>query len=551
MDSLLQHYWQALHALQQDAVKFAQQNPTVATQLAISPQHCDDPSIRHLLEGFAFLSARLHQKLDTEFSDISQLLIRQLAPTLLQPMPASCIIQCQPSETLSDAQIVAKNTPLLLDYNNQIIKLQTQDQINLHPIGITDINYHNQKSKLTITLQRLHDQFEFTLLSEKKLRFFINFEREMGLLLYQLLFHAIDHVTVNTHPTSPPLAVGFSNNHDHQLWHQFFQRIENLLFFEILIPAILPEQNSDTLTITVHFNQSHAILAQAIDQHSLLLYCTPAVNCWEQASEPLNINHQQSEYLLLPANPQQQKLAIIDIFSLSLINQRRETLQFSALFDQHYGQQQRNYWQFTRKSADYLSLIPDNPDTFTDQNWTGHANLLCCNYDVPAIPPGHALTVDNQALFGITNITTVTAMRGYYQPFISAPQHNHLLTTLSPTHITMDRLNLATLHQSLALYADKYRQDLTTYLDYFTELRVSPLTLRHPSSLYTECCPGYCVNLTVPATISLPPILYLFGALLAQYLQQYISHYHGLQLQISTSNGDILASWFIAPLTAL
>ena len=67
---LLNHYNIELAHLRQTAAEFAQEFPKIAGRLALdreAKEICPDPFVERLLEGFAFLTARVQVKLDAEF----------------------------------------------------------------------------------------------------------------------------------------------------------------------------------------------------------------------------------------------------------------------------------------------------------------------------------------------------------------------------------------------------------------------------------------------------------------------------------------------------
>jgi len=46
----------------------------------MEPDKCEDPHVERLLEGFAFLAARTHLKIDDEFPEITEALLNVLYP---------------------------------------------------------------------------------------------------------------------------------------------------------------------------------------------------------------------------------------------------------------------------------------------------------------------------------------------------------------------------------------------------------------------------------------------------------------------------------------
>lgn len=71
-ERLLEHYNTELRHLREMAGEFANEFPKIAGRLALdkdAKEICPDPYVERLLEGFAYLAARIHLKLDAEFPD--------------------------------------------------------------------------------------------------------------------------------------------------------------------------------------------------------------------------------------------------------------------------------------------------------------------------------------------------------------------------------------------------------------------------------------------------------------------------------------------------
>ncbi len=92
----LKFYNQELTILREQAAEFAQEYPGVAERLGGLLEDSIDPMIGGLLEGAAFLAARVQLKLKHEFSDFTTNLIDQLAPHYLAPTPSFVLVQATP-----------------------------------------------------------------------------------------------------------------------------------------------------------------------------------------------------------------------------------------------------------------------------------------------------------------------------------------------------------------------------------------------------------------------------------------------------------------------
>lgn len=87
------YYQSELTALRQLGRRFAERSPALAPFLG---QAGRDPDVERLLEGFAFLTGRLRQKLDDELPELTHSLMHLLWPNYMRPLPAFSILQFDP-----------------------------------------------------------------------------------------------------------------------------------------------------------------------------------------------------------------------------------------------------------------------------------------------------------------------------------------------------------------------------------------------------------------------------------------------------------------------
>ncbi len=104
------HYYQSeLTALRQLGRRFAERSPALAPFLG---QVGRDPDVERLLEGFAFLTGRLRQKLDDELPELSHSMMHLLWPNYMRPLPAFSILQFDPLTRPGGALRVERDTPV-------------------------------------------------------------------------------------------------------------------------------------------------------------------------------------------------------------------------------------------------------------------------------------------------------------------------------------------------------------------------------------------------------------------------------------------------------
>ena len=91
MDSILPYYLRERDLLKSATSDFAERYPSVAAGLELYNEGSRDPHVRLLLDTFTFLAARTKKNIDQSAAQLTGLLIEQLAPSLLKPMPSVSI----------------------------------------------------------------------------------------------------------------------------------------------------------------------------------------------------------------------------------------------------------------------------------------------------------------------------------------------------------------------------------------------------------------------------------------------------------------------------
>src|SRR5215467_12070911 len=89
------YYQGELTYLRELGKEFAEVNPSIGALLA---ERSGDPDVERLLEGFAFLTARVRERIDDGVPEIVQSLCQLLLPHYLRPVPATSILELLPQQ---------------------------------------------------------------------------------------------------------------------------------------------------------------------------------------------------------------------------------------------------------------------------------------------------------------------------------------------------------------------------------------------------------------------------------------------------------------------
>ena len=150
-DDLLLYYERELDYLRKSAAQFAEKHPKVASRLVLEPTKCEDPHVERLLEAFAFLTARVHLKLEDEFPEITEALLTVVYPQLVRPIPSMSVVEFQldPEKgKLSSGMKIDRDTPLFSKPVGGVpCTFRTCYDTTLWPVSVTAVEW-NAPSRL-------------------------------------------------------------------------------------------------------------------------------------------------------------------------------------------------------------------------------------------------------------------------------------------------------------------------------------------------------------------------------------------------------------------
>src|SRR4051812_43619071 len=144
---LLQYYNRELQHLREMGGEFAREFPKIAGRLGLEAFECADPYVERLLEGFAFLTARVQLKIDAEFPRFTQHLLELVYPHYLAPIPSMTVVQMQPQPgegSLVSGVKVPRGSVMrsLLGRGEQTAcDYRTGSDVTLWPIEIAGVEY--------------------------------------------------------------------------------------------------------------------------------------------------------------------------------------------------------------------------------------------------------------------------------------------------------------------------------------------------------------------------------------------------------------------------
>ncbi|MBR9893121.1 type VI secretion system baseplate subunit TssF [bacterium] len=155
MDSrLLRHYEAELGYLREMGAEFAEAYPKIASRLGMDQLEVMDPYVERLLEGSAFMAARVQLELEQQYPAFTQNLLEIVYPHFLAPTPSMMVARLQPDTAqggLAEGFTLPRGTLMrgqVLEGEQTACRFTTAQDTTLWPLEITQAEYVDGRSEL-------------------------------------------------------------------------------------------------------------------------------------------------------------------------------------------------------------------------------------------------------------------------------------------------------------------------------------------------------------------------------------------------------------------
>lgn len=136
--------------------EFARDNPQLSQFLG---DEAADPDVERLLEGFAFLTAKLRLKIEDDLPELTHSLLQLLWPNYLRPLPSATIMRFNPVErAITTRQVIPKGTRVLSrPVDGTRCQFRTSTDVVIYPLEIVEVSdaHTREKSIMRVDLAPL------------------------------------------------------------------------------------------------------------------------------------------------------------------------------------------------------------------------------------------------------------------------------------------------------------------------------------------------------------------------------------------------------------
>jgi len=342
-ERLLELYNLELRHLRETAAEFGRDFPKIAGRLSLdrdAKEICPDPYVERLLEGFAFLAARVHLKLDAEFPRFTQGILETVYSDYLCPIPSMAIVKFEPEEqegSLAEGFEIKRGTLLrsqLGKGERTACTFGTAQNVRLLPLAVSEARYFirdlaelnlpaglGAKAAFRIRLRKTLPA-PFKEIKADPLVFHIRGADALPGQVYEQIFGHKFRLLVQApndrrpgrpvlgshcirrygfapeQALLPPTPQGFEG---YRLLREYFAFPQRFLFFELAgFQDALAQIQGDEVDLVILLDEADTRLEGRVDKLCFDLFCTPVINLFEKTLDRITLSNRFSEFHLVP-----------------------------------------------------------------------------------------------------------------------------------------------------------------------------------------------------------------------------------------------------------
>lgn len=319
------YYQDELAYLRELGREFAGAYPGIAPMLA---ERGGDPDVERLLEGAAFLTGRIRQKIDDELPEVIHSVAALLFPHYVRQVPSASIVEFTPLPNVVREKLVVPRGSEVgsVPVDGVSCRFRTSQEVTLLPLAVEDVRVDTgQTLNQTMRIElRFTGGANFQALNLKTLRFYLNGERRnqddmrlwLGEHVESYALAAVDSAGRDTVLAVPPRKnlslVGFTEAEalipypetvypGFRLLQEYFSLPQKFAFFDVAgFDMLPPEKIGDRFAILITFRDA---LPQSVraTKEMFKLFCSPVVNLFSHPADPIKPDPTKHEFLLRPS----------------------------------------------------------------------------------------------------------------------------------------------------------------------------------------------------------------------------------------------------------
>jgi type VI secretion system protein ImpG len=320
-------YQDELNYLLEAGKEFSQAHPEHARYLNLESVADRDPYVERLFEGFAFLAARIRERLNDELPELTESLFNLLWPNFLRPVPALAILEFQPKRGLVQKTTrIAAGTEVHsvpVGDDNTVCRFRTAHDVQLQPLMLQDATLvwaPDATTNVTLSFE-LEKGIEYQNLNLNPLRLFFHAEDQIASTMYlfftrhvhKVVFRSADQTGGGNElagqqwirpgglgghealmPSSPYSFAGQRYLQEYFAFRRRFWFVDLYGFDRFVVP---PKVTG--FKVQICFDRAYPE-ERRFKTENLRLFCVPIANLFRTDAEPVRVDHTRFEYRVIP-----------------------------------------------------------------------------------------------------------------------------------------------------------------------------------------------------------------------------------------------------------
>lgn len=574
---LIDLYERELAFVQQTAGEFARMHPAAASRLQLDADTVDDPLVGRLLSGFAYMNARVQQKLNDDFPELTDAMLETLYPHYLRPIPSCAIVQFEPEHDLDAIARVESGTLLESEsFQGETCRFTSCYPVDVCPFQVESVSLmprpfiapgcndvQGGNAVLKISLKTFNSEITFSELSPDKLRFFLRGQLGHVYDVYDLLltkcikvvmaggegdpkpvFFESEAITqVGLAPDEGLLPYPDTAFAGYRLLTEYFSFPEKFHFIDIQqIGERIDNTYGDTLNLYFYLSESHEELEKQISPTMFVLGCTPVVNLFSQSADPIPLTHTEYSYHVVPDVRRSEGLEVYSVDEVTATDASGESSHYRPFYGIQHSQHQASqsaFWFSRRRdviegehrneqaSEVDITLVDINFNPHQASDQTLDLRLTCCNRNLPKkLPTGNAQpyldVVDGDA--PAKRISCPVPPTQTLRPPRRERGYWRLISHLNLNHLSLsDSAGVDVLKEILRLYDFRNSASTRNMIEAVLKLDTRPITAPIQIDSSVVLCRGTEVRLELDSMMLTGTSPLLFASVIERFLGLYCS----------------------------
>jgi type VI secretion system protein ImpG len=314
----------------------------------------------------------------------------------------------------------------------------------------------------------------------------------------------------------------------------------------------------DTVDISIYLNkpvETNIVMNKEV----FCLNSTPIVNLFSRIAEPVNVDHQRTEYHVIGDVRRRDAIEIFSIDKVTAtlasdLRREREFKPFYALRHSAYDDESSAtaaYWLMQRRSSDrkgdngtevFLSFADLNLNAVDPEAEFLTIHVTCTNRDLPSRLPFRDRSGDfnMETAAPVSSITCIIKPTPCRRPALGGALQWRLISHLSLNYLSIINGGEDALKEILKLYDFDNSPSNRQQINGLVSLKSEYVTKR----IGLSYCRGARVIVELDPDKYVGAGLYLFASVLESFLGQYVSVNSFSQMALKTTQGEeILKEW--------